>query len=144
MFFLFLGAREPFDSPELEHFSHALDIVQRRYPALTIGQLSTLLRIGMTPAGLGQSVSVSDVVARSPRQKYPTIARQIDQLGEGTEKSMGLKLVEKDVDPEDRRNRYIAISAQGKQLLYELDLILTPDNRQDHRPNEIGKVDERK
>lgn len=127
MFFFFLGAREPFDSPELERFSHALDIVQRRYPALTIGQLSTLLRIGMTPAEPGQCVSVSDVVARSPGQKYPTVARQIDQLGEGSEKSLGLKLVEKDVDPEDRRNRYVAISEQGKNLLYELDLILAPD-----------------
>lgn len=127
MFFFFLGAREPFDSPELERFAHALDIVQRRYPAMTIGQLSTLLRVGLAPEGEGQYVSVSDIVAHSPGQKYPTIARQIDQLGDGTEKNPGLRLLEKESDPEDRRGRSVAISEQGKNLLYELDLILAPD-----------------
>jgi DNA-binding MarR family transcriptional regulator len=127
MFFLFLGAREPFESPELERFAHALDIVQRRCPNLTIGQLSTLLRVGMVPAAEGQFVSVSDIVEHSPGQKYPTIARQLDQLGNGTAKSPGLGLIEKDVDPEDRRNRWVGISERGKLLLYELDLILAPD-----------------
>lgn len=127
MFFFFLGAREPFESPGLERFAHALDIVQRRYPAMTMGQLSTLLRVGLAPEGEGQYVSVSDVVAHSPGQKYPTIARQIDQLGDGTDKNPGFGLLEKQSDPEDRRSRYVAISEQGKNLLYELDLILSPD-----------------
>lgn len=127
MFFFFLGAREPFESPELERLAHALDIVQRRCPALTIGQLSTLLTVGLVPEEQGQFISVSDITDRSPGKKYPTIARQLDLLGEGTAKSPGLKLIEKTVDPEDRRNRFVAISEGGKNLLYELDLILAPD-----------------
>jgi DNA-binding MarR family transcriptional regulator len=127
MFFFFLGAREPFDSPELERLAHALHIVQLRCPNLTIGQLSTLLRVGMTPVQQGQNVSVSDIVAGSPGQKYPTIARQLEQLGEGTASNPGLRLIDKEPDPDDRRNRWVAISEKGKMLLYELDLILAPD-----------------
>ncbi len=127
MFFFFLGAREPFESPELERLAHTLDIIQHRYPLMTIGQLATLLRVGLVPQKEGQYVSVTDIVAHSPGQKYPTVARQIDQLGEGTEKNPGLRLLEKESDPEDRRGRYVAISEQGKNLLYELDLILAPD-----------------
>lgn len=126
MFFLFLGAREPLDSPQLERFAHALHIVQRRYPTLTLGQLSTLLRVGMTPTKEGQSVSVSDIVARSPGQRYPTVARQLEQLGEGTSRNPGLHLIDKEPDPDDRRNRWVGISEKGKQLLYELDLVLAP------------------
>lgn len=126
MFFLFLGAREVFESPELERFAHALHIVQLRYPGISIGQLSTLLRVGLAPAEQGQYVSVSDIVEQSPGQKYPTIARQLDQLGDGTEKAGGLGLVEKDIDPNDARNRHVAISEKGKNLLYELDLVLAP------------------
>lgn len=127
MFFFFLGAREPLDSPELERFAHAIEVIQHRYPALTIGQLSTLLRVGMTPSAEGEHISVSDIVERSRDQKYPTVARQLDQLGDGTEKLPGLQLIEKGVDPVDRRNRWVAISERGKTLLYELDLILAPD-----------------
>jgi DNA-binding MarR family transcriptional regulator len=127
MFFLFLGARELFDSPELERLAHALHIVQLRYPTLTLGQLSTLLRVGMAPQTQGQHVSVSDIVARSPGQKYPTIARQIELMGDGTTRHPGLELLEKEEDPNDRRTRWVAISEKGKMLLYELDLILAPD-----------------
>ncbi len=127
MFYFFLGAREPFDSPELERFAHAINIVQRRYPALTIGQLSSLLRVGMTPVEKGQNVSVSDIVEHSGGQKYPTIARQLDLLGEGTQKNPGMGLIEKGVAPSDKRTRWVAISERGKDLLYELDLILSPE-----------------
>ncbi|MCP8885032.1 hypothetical protein NIM87_16105 [Devosia sp. XJ19-1] len=127
MFFLFLGAREPFDSPQLENVAHALHIVQLRYPTMSLGQLSTLLRVGLVPDREGQFVSVSDVVAHAPGQKYPTIARQIDQLCDGTESRPGLRLLEKQSDPKDRRNRYVAVSERGKNLLYELDLVLAPE-----------------
>jgi DNA-binding MarR family transcriptional regulator len=127
MFFFFLGAREPYDSPALERFAHALKIVQLRYPSMTLGQLSTLMNVGMAPHGAGQSVSVSEIVAKSNGQKYPTVARQLDLLADGTDKAPGMKLIEKAVDPEDRRNRYVAVSEQGRNLLYELDLILAPE-----------------
>jgi len=135
MFFFLLGARELHDSPDLENFAHALEIVQLRYPTLTIGQLSTLLRVGMTPQKPGQNVSVSDIVQRSKGQKYPTIARQLELLGEGTARSPGLGLIEKEPDPNDRRNRWVAISEKGKNLLYEIDLILAP-----HIVQSIGKA----
>lgn len=127
MFFLFLGAREVFESPELERFAQALETIQRRYPAITLGQLTTLLKAGLAPQKEGEFVSVSDIVARSHGQPYPTIARQIDLLGSGTGKNPGLQLIDKAVDPNDRRGRYVAISARGKMLLQELDLILAPD-----------------
>ena len=63
---------------------------------------------------------------RSPGQNYPTVARQIDLLGAGHGKTTGLGLVEKRAELGDRRIRHVAISAQGKQLLYELDLIPAP------------------
>lgn len=126
MFFFFLGAREAIESPELERFARALETAQLRYPGMTMAMLSTLLRIGMTPSQEGDVVSVSDIVTRSPGQKYPTIARQLDLLGAGHSKTTGLGLVEKQADVEDRRIRHVAISEQGKQLLYELDLILAP------------------
>jgi DNA-binding MarR family transcriptional regulator len=88
---------------------------------MTLSMPSTLLRIGLTPSAKGDTVSVSDVVAQSSNQKYPTIARQIDLLGEA-----GLGLVEKQSDETDRRVRYVAISARGKLLLQELDFILAP------------------
>ena len=134
MFFFFLGAREAFDSPELERFANALETTQIRYPGMTMPMLATLLRIGMSPVREGDVVSVSDIVARSPGQKYPTIARQLDLLGEGNEKASGLGLVEKQPDLKDRRIRYVAISERGKQLLYELDLILAPALLDDLRP----------
>jgi len=127
VFFFLLGAREPHDSPELENFAHALHIVQLRYPTMTIGQLSTLLRVGMTPKQEGENVSVSDIVAAAPGQKYPTLARQLELLGEGTSRHPGLQLIEKQTDPDDRRNRWVAISEKGKNLLYEIDLILAPE-----------------
>lgn len=127
MFYFFLGARELFDSPELERFAHAINIVQRRYPSMTIGQLSSLLRVGMTPAEEGQNVSVSDIAEQSGGQKYPTLARQLDLLGAGTEKNPGMGLIEKGVAPSDKRTRWVAISQRGKDLLYELDLILSPE-----------------
>jgi len=127
MFFLFLGAREVFESPELERFAHVLQTIQRRYPAITLGQLATLLKVGLTPQLEGEYVSVSDIVARSHGQAYPTIARQIDLLGSGAGNSPGLQLIDKAVDPNDRRGRYVAISERGKMLLQELDLILAPD-----------------
>lgn len=133
MFFFLLGAREPHDSPALENFAHALHIVQLRYPTLTIGQLSTLLRVGMTPKGQGQNVSVSDIAAKG--QKYPTVARQLELLGEGTARIPGLGLIDKEPDPQDRRNRWVAISEKGKNLLYEIDLILSP-----HIVQSIGKA----
>jgi DNA-binding MarR family transcriptional regulator len=127
MFFLSFGAREAFDSPQLERFAQALETAQVRYPNLTLGMLSTLFRIGMIPSRPGQLVSISDLVIRSPGQKYPTIARQLDLLGEGHGKTPGLGLIEKQVDADDRRVRYVAISERGKLLLYELDLILAPN-----------------
>ncbi|MBJ7578424.1 winged helix-turn-helix transcriptional regulator [Devosia sp. MC532] len=126
MFFFFLGAREPHESQELERFSAALDIVQTRYPNMTLGQLSTLLRVGMTPQNAGENTSVSDIVAKTNGQKYPTVARQLDLLGEGTGQVPGMGLIEKETDPNDRRNRWVGISEKGKTLIYELDLILAP------------------
>lgn len=126
MFFFFLGAREAFESPELERFARALEIAQLRCPGMTLGMLSTLLRVGMTPTREGEHVSVSDIVTNSPGQKYPTVARQIDLLGEGNGKSPGPGLIEKRPDPDNRRIRYVAISERGKLLLHELDFILAP------------------
>lgn len=134
MFFFLLGAREAFDSPELERFANALETAQLRCPGMTMAMLATLLRIGMSPVREGDVVSVSDIVARSPGQKYPTIARQLDLLGTGHGKTSGLGLVEKQADLKDRRVRYVAISKRGKQLLYELDLILAPALLDDLRP----------
>ena len=126
MFFFFLGAREAFDSPELERFARALDTAQTRYPGMTVAMLTALLRIGMMPSREGDVVSISDIVARSPGHKYPTVARQIDLLGDGNDRSPGLGLIEKQTDERDRRIRYVAISERGRQLLYELDLVLAP------------------
>jgi len=125
MFFFFLGAQEAFDSPGLDRLAKALDHAQLRYPSLTISMLSMLLRIGMMPKKPGEYISVSDIVAGHPGQKYPTVARQIDLLA-GNDKSPGLGLIEKSVDPKDRRGRFVAISEGGKLLLSELDLILAP------------------
>jgi DNA-binding MarR family transcriptional regulator len=126
MFFFLSGARETLHNPQLERFAQALETAQTRYPNLTLGMLSTLLRIGMSPSRTGEMVSISDLVARYPGQKYPTIARQIDLLGEGNSKVPGLGLIEKQADIDDRRVRYVAVSAKGKLLLHELGLILAP------------------
>ena len=45
MFFFFSGAREAFDSPELERLAKALETAQTRYPNMTMGMLGTLLRL---------------------------------------------------------------------------------------------------
>jgi hypothetical protein len=122
MFFFFIGARQPFDSPELERLHRAIDTIRSRYPSMTLPMLSTLLRIGLVPDDKGQHMSISDIVERFPDQKFPAVARQIDLLGEVA----GLGLVEKQGDPENRRLKSVGISAKGKLLLEELDLILSP------------------
>ncbi len=142
MFFFFLGARESFDSPELERLARVLEIAQSRHRGMTLSMLTTLLRIGLTPTQEGQLISVSDLVTRFPDQTYSTVARQLDLLGDGTAKSPGPGLVEKQADPSDRRVRHVAISAAGRMLLHELDLALSPGllgqangkTRQEHTP----------
>jgi len=126
MFFFFIGAREALDSPELDRFARALETIQARYPSMTMPMLATLLRIGTLPAREGDLATVSDVAARSPGQKYPTIARQIDLLGDGNGRSSGLRLLEKRADDHDGRVRYVAVSERGRQLLQELTVILAP------------------
>ncbi|UYQ73494.1 hypothetical protein OF122_06995 [Pelagibacterium flavum] len=127
MFFFFLGAREPLDSPELERFGRALEVIQTRYPTMTLGMLSTLFAIGMAPKHEGALISMSDLVEHLSEQKYSTVARQLELLGEGNDQKAGMGLIEKRVDPNDRRTRYVALSDGGRHLLYELDAILAPD-----------------
>lgn len=89
--------------------------------------LTTLLRVGSLPTNSGDTITVSDIVAKSPGQSYSTIARQLDLLGDGVGKTPGLGLIEKRSDEKDRRIRHAAIAEKGKLFLYELDAILTPD-----------------
>lgn len=133
MFFFFLGALEEFDSPSLERFAQALETAQNRYPGMTLAMMTTLLAVAQAPAKPGHRVSVSDIVERSTKLKYPTIARQLELLGDGNTDRPGLGLIDKQTDPADRRLRYVALSARGKALLYELDLILTPNLLDDRR-----------
>lgn len=125
MFFFFLGAREAFDSPDLERFARALETTQIRYPGMTLAMMTTLLAVARAPAKVGEFVSVSNIVDRSPKLKYPTIARQLELLGHGHAERPGLGLVDKQTDAADRRRRYVALSTRGKNLLHELDFILT-------------------
>ncbi len=127
MFFFFLGAPEAIDSPELDRLAKVLDLAQLRHPSMTLSMMSTLLRISSTPSHEGDYVSVSDLVENSPGQKYATVARQIELLGDGNRKAPGLGLLEKRPDPNDHRNRHIGISQRGKELLLEFDRVLTPD-----------------
>lgn len=144
MFFFFLGAREPYASPELERFQRALETIQRRYPTVTVPMLTTLLRVGSLPTNPGDTITVSDIVAQSPGQSYSTIARQLDLLGDGTGKAPGLGLIEKRSDDKDRRIRHAAIAEKGRLFLLELDALLTPDlierSRQLVRPADGGTV----
>lgn len=127
MFFFFLGARELYESPELDRFQRALEMIQLRAPTITVQMLATLLRVGNLPTKPGDLITVSDIVAQSPGQSYSTIARQLDLLGDGMGKTAGLGLIEKRSDAKDRRIRHVAISEKGKLFLYELDSILAPD-----------------
>lgn len=134
MFFFFLGAPEAFDSPSLERFARALETAQNRYPGMTLAMMTTLLTVAQAPAKAGHLVSVSDIVERSTKLKYPTIARQLELLGDGNVTRPGLGLIDKQADPVDRRLRYVALSDRGKELLYELDRALNPGllSNQDH------------
>lgn|SRR5690606_7071982 len=127
MFFFFLGARETLDSPQLERFARALEFIQSRYPNMTLGMLSTLFAIGMAPTHEGALISMSDLVEHLPDQKYSTVARQLELLGEGNGRKAGMGLIEKRQDPDDRRTRYVGLSEGGRHLLYELDSVLAPD-----------------
>lgn len=127
MFFFFFGGRETYDSPELDRFQSALETVQLRYPTMTVQMLVTLLRVGSSPTKPGDLISVSDIVEKSPGQSYSTIARQLDLLGEGHNRTPGLGLIEKRSDAADRRIRHAAISERGKLFLYEIDANLRPD-----------------
>jgi hypothetical protein len=112
------------DSLELERFGQALETAEIRYPNTTVSMLSTLLRVGLAPDEKGSRVSVSDIVERSPNQKYLHRRPSDRPAGE-----TGLGLIDKQSDAEDRRIRYVAISRKGKLLLQELDLILAPGRR---------------
>ena len=128
MFFFFLGAPDRFDSPSLERFAQALETTQFNYPGMTLAMLTTLLAVARAPTGAGDFVSVSDIADRSSMLKYPTIARQLDLLGDGNVTRPGLGLVDKQTDPLDRRLRYVALSSRGRELLYELDRALNPSS----------------
>lgn len=134
MFFFFLGAPEGFDSPGLERFAQALETTQIHYPGMTLAMLTTLLAVARAPTKAGDFVSVSDIADRSTKLKYPTIARQLELLGDGNVTRPGLRLIDKQTDPLDRRLRYVALSDRGKELLYELDRALNPGllSDQDH------------
>src|SRR5690554_3992233 len=128
MFFFFLGAPDGFDSPSLERFAQALESTQVNYPGMTLAMLTTLLAVARAPTGSGDFVSVSDIADRSSMLKYPTIARQLELLGDGNVTRPGLGLVDKQTDPLDRRLRYVALSSRGRELLYELDRALNPSS----------------
>ena len=81
----------------------------------------------MAPKHEGALISISDLVEHLPDQKYSTVARQLELLGEGNGRKVGMGLIEKRGDPDDRRTRYVALSDRGRLLLYELDSVLAPD-----------------
>ena len=123
----FLGTSKTLHSQPLERFARALDIIQSRYPTMSLSMLSTLFAIGRIPKDGNALISVSGLVEHLPDQKYSTVARQLELLGEGNARKAGMGLVEKRGNPDDRRTRYVALSEGGRHLLYELGSVLAPD-----------------
>lgn len=125
MFFFFSDCGEASPSLGLERFHEALDVVHGRYPDLSLGMLRTFLCAAETSIDM-KTATVATIAERS-RQKYSSVARQIDLLGVGAIHKPGLHLLDKQLDHEDRRIRHVALSDEGRSLLQELDMVLAPD-----------------
>lgn len=111
---------------DLARFARAIAGVQERYGSMTLGMLTSFLCVAEGGLARGWPISVSDVVQRTG-QKYPSVARQLDLLGNGFGGKPGLGLVRKHAGTTDRRARLVALTDRGRAWLSELDRLVSSD-----------------
>jgi hypothetical protein len=70
-----------------------------------------------------KGLSLADVAADVP---YNSFVRTTELLGDGGKTIKGLGLIEKGMDPKDRKTRRVIITQAGKELLEHIVEALTP------------------
>lgn len=126
MFFLFL---DPKDAPPfgkgLERFEIALDLVRQVDPIMPIGAAASLVHIARRlPAIYGGEVGLGDV-ARGMGLNYATFMRNADLLSEGGANVRQLNLLEKGLNPKNKKGRQFRLTEKGLALLSEIDATIS-------------------
>lgn len=122
MFFLFL---DPKDAPPfgkgLERFETALDLLREVDPIMPIGAAASLVHIARRlPQIYGGEVGLGDV-ARDMGLNYATFMRNADLLAEGGANTRQLNLLEKGLNPKNKRGRQFRLTEKGLTLLRNID-----------------------
>ena len=126
MFFLFLDPNDaPAFSDGLERFESALDLIRQVDPIMPIGAAAALVHIARRLPGLyGGAISLGDV-AREMDLNYATFMRNADLLSEGGANVRQLNLLEKGMNPNNKRARQFRLSDKGLGLLQQIDEVIS-------------------
>lgn len=92
----------------MDRLTKALRTVEKALPAMTLGMLTTFL--------FAAQAAISDLALQTGHS-FPTVARQVDLLGEGIAGRPGLGLLAKFPVPEKRSMRYVVLAVRGKVLV---------------------------
>ena len=131
MFFFFL---EPWvvaallaQFPHLDRATAFVDAVCAVDSKMSVGALAAFLHVAQRmPKLAAQEMSIRDIAIQLG-VPHTTLARQLDQLAEGTPKIPGLHLLEKGVHPGDKRARQVRLTPDGVKLLAKLSALMSPD-----------------
>ena len=131
MFFFFLDPRDVAGLlaarfPHLDRASRFIDAVCAVDSKMSVGACSAFLHVAQRmPALASGEASIRDIAAEMDVAPT-TLARQLDQLAEGTSKIQGLNLLEKGIHPLDRRQRQVRLTRKGVKLLATLSALTSP------------------
>ncbi|MBU2533690.1 MAG: hypothetical protein KKB37_13185 [Alphaproteobacteria bacterium] len=118
MFFLFASPAIA-HSPALRRLGAGLNQVRADYPSMTVGTLATLIECARLGAEMNEAPSLA-LLGERLGIPYPSLTRQTDFLGDGIGKSPGLRLIEKRLAPDSRKNKIVEITPAGSILLAQL------------------------
>ena len=125
MFFLFQKEHPSF-GPELTRFQHALRCIQEIHPQMSVSALAAFVTLARRQEDIWEkALSLADVAAELG-MPYNSFIRTTELLGEGGKKVKGLGLIEKGMDPKDRKSRRVIITAAGRHVLEDIVDALTP------------------
>lgn len=138
MFFFFFPNDLPRFGPELTRFQHALRYVRDVHPQMSVSALATFVTLAHRQTEIWTNgLSLSDVAA-DLGVPYNSFVRTTELLGEGGNKIKGLGLIEKGMDPKNRKARRVIITPAGRKMLEHIENALKPLTDEDDAA--IGEI----
>jgi len=142
MFFFFLNAGEVTSHlrkqfPHRHQVEEFIDIAREVDSAMSIGALAAFVHVtNRMPELILGDMSLRDI-ADEMQVPYTTFSRQLDVLADGAPSVRGLRLLEKGVIPDNRRQRQVRLTVDGERLLSRLSAVVRP---RPEYPIEAGAV----